>query len=153
MNKEIILKVDDLVVAFHMYRKGFRKGNLEVIHALSLDIRKGEILAVVGSSGSGKSLLAGAVLNLLPGNARVQGSITYKGEPLDAGKCKRYLGTEIAFIPQSVDYLDPLMRVEKQVIGVRGTPKRQKEVFRRYQLSDEAGKMYPFQMELTLTQL
>lgn len=146
MNKEIILKVDDLVVAFHMYRKGFRKGNLEVIHALSLDIRKGEILAVVGSSGSGKSLLAGAVLNLLPGNARVQGSITYKGEPLDAGKCKRYLGTEIAFIPQSVDYLDPLMRVEKQVIGVRGTPKRQKEVFRRYQLSDEAGKMYPFQL-------
>ncbi len=146
MNKEIILKVDDLAVAFHMYRKGFRKGNLEVIHALSLDIGKGEILAVVGSSGSGKSLLAGAVLNLLPGNARVQGSITYKGEPLDAGKCKWYLGTEIAFIPQSVDYLDPLMRVEKQVIGVRGTPKRQKEVFRRYQLSDEAGNMYPFQL-------
>ena len=56
------------------------------------------------------------------------------------------LGTEIAFIPQSVDYLDPLMRVEKQVIGVRGTPKRQKEVFRRYQLSDEAANMYPFQL-------
>lgn len=42
MNKEIILKVDDLAVAFHMYRKGFRKGNLEVIHELSLDIGEKE---------------------------------------------------------------------------------------------------------------
>ena len=141
-----ILKVEDLVVAFRMYQKGFRRGSLEVIHSLSLDVNAGEIVAVVGSSGSGKSLLAHAVLNLLPGNARTEGTITYKGKKLDAGACKRYLGHEISFIPQSVDYLDPLMKVDKQVIGVYGTKEKQREMFRRYQLPQETGSKYPFQL-------
>ena len=98
-NKENVLKVEDLVVAFSMYKKGFRKGKLEVIHSLSIDVNAGEIVAVVGSSGSGKSLLAHAILHLLPKNARTEGMITYKGETLDAKACKRYLGHEISFIP------------------------------------------------------
>ena len=60
-----LLNVEDLVVAFSMYRgDSLKKENLEVIHSLSLDVKEGEILAVVGSSGSGKSILASAVLDL-----------------------------------------------------------------------------------------
>lgn len=143
---ENILKVDDLVVAFSMYQKGFRKGDLEVIHSLSIDVNAGEIVAVVGSSGSGKSILAHTVLNLLPGNARVGGKILYKGTDLDAKACRKYLGEEISFIPQSIDYLDPLMKVGKQVIGVKGTKEKQVEMFKRYQLPDETGQKYPFQL-------
>lgn len=141
-----VLKIEDLVVAFSMYQKGFRKGNLEVVHSLSLDVNAGEIVAVVGSSGSGKSVLAHAVLNLLPGNARTKGNITYKGEKLDARMCRQHLGKEISFIPQSVDYLDPLMKVGKQVVGVRGTKEKQEEMFRRYQLPQETEEKYPFQL-------
>lgn len=61
MEKKNILSVDDLVVSFSMYKGLFKKENLEVVHSLSLDINEGEIVAVVGSSGSGKSLLAHAV--------------------------------------------------------------------------------------------
>ena len=141
-----VLKVEELVLAFSMYQKGFKKGKLEVIHSLSIDVNAGEIVAVVGSSGSGKSLLAHAILNLLPKNARTEGPITYKGEKLDAKACKKYLGHEISFIPQSVDYLDPLMKVDKQVIGVYGTKEKQLEMFKRYQLPEEAGDKYPFQL-------
>lgn len=144
--KKNILQVEDLVVAFNMYQKGFRKSDLEVIHSLSIDVNEGEIVAVVGSSGSGKSILAHAVLNLLPGNAKMKGSITYKGEKLDAKACKKYLGKEIAFIPQSVDYLDPLMKVGKQVVGVHGTKERQEELFKKYQLAPETEEKYPFQL-------
>ena len=56
MEKKNILSVDDLVVSFSMYKGLFKKENLEVVHSLSLDINEGEIVAVVGSSGSGKSL-------------------------------------------------------------------------------------------------
>ncbi len=145
-NRKNILKVEDLVLAFSMYKKGFKKGKLEVIHSLSIDVNEGEIVAVVGSSGSGKSLLAHAILNLLPKNAIIEGNITYKGEKLDAKACKKYLGREISFIPQSVDYLDPLMKVDKQVIGVYGTKEKQLELFSRYQLSEDAGNQYPFQL-------
>ena len=80
MEKKNILSVDDLVVSFSMYKGLFKKENLEVVHSLSLDINEGEIVAVVGSSGSGKSLLAHAVLGLLPKNASTSGKIIYEGE-------------------------------------------------------------------------
>ncbi len=145
--KKTILNVEDLTVAFNMYQKGsFRKTDLEVIHQLSIDVKEGEIVAVVGSSGSGKSLLAHAVLHILPGNAKVNGKIEFEGKELTDDYCKELLGKQIAFIPQSVDYLDPLMKVDKQVMGVFGTKERQREVFRRYQLDERVDSLYPFQL-------
>lgn len=143
---EPILEVNDLKIAFSMYGKGFQKRNLQVIQSLSLNVYKSEILAVVGSSGSGKSLLAHAILGILPGNAMVSGSIKYKGKELTSADQEKYRGREIMFIPQSVDYLDPLMRVDKQVIGVRGSKEKQQNAFKRYNLDKETEKMYPFQL-------
>lgn len=146
MEKKTVLEVNDLVVAFSMYKKGFQKGDLEVIHSLSLDVKENEIVAIVGSSGSGKSLLASAILGLLPGNAKTRGSIKYMGAPLDDKKRKQTLGTEIAFIPQSVDHLDPVMKVGPQVVGVHSTKERQEAMFKKYQLGKEVERMYPFQL-------
>ena len=146
MKKETILSVDDLVVAFRMYDKGFHRRSLEVIHSLSLSVGKGEIVAVVGSSGSGKSVLAHAALGLLPKNAEISGSIRYRGEALTDSLRKKLLGRKIAYIPQSVDYLDPLMKVGRQVQGVYGTRERQRELFDKMQLPEKTEKMYPFQL-------
>ena len=113
--KKTLLSIKDLVVAFSMYHKeSLAKENLEVIHSLSLDVNEGEIVAVVGSSGSGKSILASAVLDLLPKNAITSGTISYEGSPLTKKDRNKLLGTDIAFIPQSVDYLAPLMKVENR---------------------------------------
>lgn len=142
-----LLNVEDLVVAFSMYRgDSLKKENLEVIHSLSLDVKEGEILAVVGSSGSGKSILASAVLDLLPKNAVVSGKITYDGKPLSMKTTPDLYGKEISFIPQSVDYLDPLMKVGKQVQGVKGIKARQEELFEKYRLGKDTEKKYPFQL-------
>lgn len=144
--KDPLLEVRDLSVSFGMYDRGLQKKDLEVLHKLSLSVYPGEILAVVGSSGSGKSILAHAVMGILPGNAGVEGEIFYRGEKLDKKRQEALRGKEIAFIPQSVDYLDPLMRVEKQVIGIRGTKRGQEAAFARYHLGKEVEAMYPFQL-------
>ena len=47
------------------YTKGLRRQNLKVIINLDIELYEGKILAVVGSSGSGKSLLAHAILDIL----------------------------------------------------------------------------------------
>ena len=141
-----ILQVNDLVVSFSMYDKGFRKKELEVIHSLSLSVNKGEIVALVGSSGSGKSILADSILNLLPKNALTSGEIFYKGNELNSKTVGKYLGRKIAYIPQSIDYLDPLMKVGKQVIGVRGSKGQQRNLFNKFQLNENVEKMYPFQL-------
>lgn len=144
--KIALLDVQKLRVSFDMYERGLQKKELEVLHELSLRVYPGEILAVAGASGSGKSILAHAVMGILPGNARTEGEIRYRGEPLDRKRQESLRGKEIAFIPQSVEYLDPLMRVDRQVMGVRGAKKKQEAAFARYHLGKEAERMYPFQL-------
>ena len=61
-NKRHILEIDELSVSFLQYEreKSTRQVELPVISKLSVSVHEGEIVAVVGSSGSGKSLLAHA---------------------------------------------------------------------------------------------
>lgn len=141
-----ILKVNDLTVSFSRYDRGWNQFDLEVIHSLDVEVYESEILAVVGSSGSGKSLLAHAVLGILPGNAKLTGWMEYMGQPLTTARQEKLRGDEIVFIPQSVDFLDPLMKIGRQVKGVRGTEEQRKQAFQRYQLDEKVAKMYPFQL-------
>ena len=144
-----MLKVDGLSVSFRQYKKGTKQGELEVISDLSLSVGAKEILAIAGSSGSGKSLLAHAVLGLLPRNATVKGAMSYKGQPLTPQSQKELRGREIALIPQSVTYLDPLQKVGRQAQGAGKSPeraRRQKNIFRRLGLAPKTEKLYPFQL-------
>src|SRR5699024_1936189 len=144
-----ILEVKNLSVSFRQYTSGLKQKRQQVISNLDVKLEAGKILAVVGASGSGKSLLAHAILGVLPGNARVSGTISYKGEELTQKRQQALRGKEIALVPQSVNYLDPLMRVGKQVrTAVRkGDPKtEQQAVFQRYQLQPEVADMYSFQL-------
>lgn len=145
---ELILEVSDLSVSFRMYDEGFEQKSLQVISDLSLHVHPGEILAVAGSSGSGKSLLASAIMGLLPENATVGGRIMYKGQALTKERQEELRGREIALVPQSVAYLDPLMRVGKQVDGhMKPYPtEKRKSLFKRFSLPEKTAKMYPYQL-------
>ena len=143
-----ILEVSALSVSFRMYDKGFDQKDLKVISNLNITVHPGEVLAIVGSSGSGKSLLASAIMGLLPNNATIKGSMHYKGQPLTPNRQKLLRGTEIAFVPQSVSYLDPLMKIGRQVDGYKKpypTEKR-RAIFRQLSLPDDIEKKYPYQL-------
>lgn len=144
--REPILDVENLSVAFSMYDRRFHKKDLEVIHELSMSVYKGEIIAIVGSSGSGKSILAHAVMDILPKNAKTSGKIKFRGKELRHDYIEKIRGKEIAFIPQSVDFLDPVMKISKQIIGIDGSEDRMKELFKKFKLDEEVGDMYPFQL-------
>ncbi|MFC9598568.1 ABC transporter ATP-binding protein [Peribacillus butanolivorans] len=143
-----ILEVENLSVSFKQYT-GLKQKTHKVISSLNVTLEAGEILAVVGASGSGKSLLAHAILGILPRNASISGVIKYAGEELTPDRQTVLRGKEIALVPQSVNFLDPLMRVGSQV---RTSVKNgdaisvQREVFERYHLRQEVEKMYPFQL-------
>ena len=150
MKKEPILSVKDLGISFSQYTKGLRRRELEVITNLDIDLYEGEILAVVGSSGSGKSLLAHAILGILPDNATTEGNIIYKGKTLTLKDKEKLRGREIVFIPQSVNFLDPLMKVSKQVkISIENKEeanKCQRDIFNKYELDKKVDNLYPFEL-------
>jgi len=70
---DVLIRVRDLVVGF---------GDQTVLNGLSFDVRRGEVLGVVGASGSGKSVLLRTIIGLVPRRA---GSITIAGDGDDTG--------------------------------------------------------------------
>ena len=148
-----LLDVENVSISFMQYTKGLNQRDLKVITDLTLDIAEGEILAVLGSSGSGKSLLAHAILGILPENANQQGKIKFKGKELSQEDKEELRGNEIVLVPQSVNYLDPLMKISDQAIGLtksdeekKQKKQKQREIFEHYNLGPEVDDMYPFQL-------
>lgn len=148
--KKELLRIEHLTVSFAQYEKhSAKQGELPVIRDLNVTVREGEIVAVVGSSGSGKSLLAHAIMGILPANAAASGSIFYQGSACGEAELKALRGREIALVPQSVNYLDPLMKVGRQIIGEtkkRQAEARMRELLARYGLSEEVADLYPFEL-------
>lgn len=142
-----LLEVKDFSVAFKQYGKGLKQNDIQVITGFTLDVYPGEILAVVGASGSGKSLLAHAILGILPSNAHTSGSIKYKGEELTPSRKEELRGRNISLIPQSVAYLDPLMKTGKQIDSPLQSIKASvASIMKRFQLGEGVMDKYPFQL-------
>ncbi len=154
MSNSPIFRVEDFGVSFSQYKKGTERTELHVITNLDIELYSGKILAVVGSSGSGKSLLAHAIMGILPYNATVYGNMYYEGKLINKEDIIKLRGQTISLIPQSVNYLDPLLKVGKQVetsLRFSGKSKEEKkklviEVFEKYGLKPEVYDYYPHQL-------
>lgn len=146
-NKEI-LKVKDLSISFTQYN-GLKKETLQTIHNLNVSVHEKEIVAIVGASGSGKSLLAHSILGILPYNANLKGDIYFCGNLLTEEKKREERGKNIALIPQSVSYLNPLIKIGSQIRKGDNSIKAKErclEILKKYKLDEKVANMYPFQL-------
>lgn len=144
-----LLEVRELSVSFLQYENVLRRKEVPILRNLSFSLDAGEIMAVVGASGSGKSVLAHALLGILPKHAKVTGELRWRGQRMTDPVIQQLRGSKMALVPQSVAYLDPLMRVGQQVQQSvrRGDPaQEQKKAFQKYRLSPAAASYYPFQL-------
>jgi peptide/nickel transport system ATP-binding protein len=109
------LEVSSLAVSFHQYERGLRRRTVVPLSGMDLTADRGELVALVGASGAGKTLLAHAVLGMLAPNAEESGEIRIDGVPLDPSARRARAGRSIALLPQSVTFLDPVTPVGRQV--------------------------------------
>jgi oligopeptide/dipeptide ABC transporter ATP-binding protein len=110
-----ICDVQGLTVAYHS-----GKAWLQAVRDVSFEIRSGEILAIVGETGSGKSTTASAMIRMLPRNGRIQaGQVLFAGEDLlglSDRAMRRLRGQDIAYVPQQpMSAFNPTMTVGRQV--------------------------------------
>jgi peptide/nickel transport system permease protein len=97
-----LLEVKDLFVSFQSLR-GLEEAYIRAVRGVSFTLERGSILGIVGESGSGKSVTTQAIPALLPGSARVEGSIRYEGKEilgLDTKSMREYRGRKIGLIFQ-----------------------------------------------------
>jgi ABC-type dipeptide/oligopeptide/nickel transport system ATPase component len=91
-------------------------GSKRVLNQVSLEVREGEIVGLVGRSGEGKSTIALSILGLLGlRGGRCTGEILFQGRDLlklSPGEMRKLRGKEIALVPQSpLAALNPNMRL------------------------------------------
>ena len=110
---EPILQVKNLSIGFP------RHGDVHVVDNVSFDVRPGQCMALVGESGCGKSITTKTIMNLLPGSARIEGQILYKGKDLlklTKEEHRKLLGHELAMVYQdSLSSLNPSMLISAQM--------------------------------------
>lgn len=95
-------------------------GTVRALDGVSLELRRGEVLALVGESGSGKSTTASALLGILPPTAQLNAeSLDFNGVDLmglGAQGWRRIRGRQIGFVPQDPGVsLNPTLRVGYQI--------------------------------------
>ncbi len=142
-----LLQVEGLSIGFDMYEQTGTWTSARVfapvIHDLSISVHVGEIIAIVGASGSGKTVLADAIMGLYEENSQVSGSIYFDGELQTAETLAKLRGRSIAFVPQSVKSLNPLMRIGKQI---GGSAEKRAQLFEQYQLDPSVERLYPHEL-------
>ena len=152
---EEILKIENLHVSFDSYA-----GEVHAVRGVSLEVHKGEVLAIVGESGCGKSVTAQTIMKLNPmPPARIkEGSITLCGKDIVAASEKEMQGIRgqmVSMIFQDpMTCMNPTMRVGKQLTetlvkkGKISRKDAEKEAVRLLKMvqipnAEERAKQYP----------
>ncbi|UQX04864.1 ABC transporter ATP-binding protein [Streptomyces sp. RerS4] len=116
-----VLTVEGLSVRFRMRGGRRRAHHVEAVTDARFELRAGECLTLVGESGCGKSVLASALLGLLPGNAETSGSARLAdGLDLLAADettlARKVRGRRVALVPQSpAAHLTPVRTVRSHL--------------------------------------
>ena len=109
-----ILKVENLNVTLH-----HRRASKKLVEHVSLEVRPGECLGILGESGSGKSMTVKSVLGLLDKNFQVSGSAIFDGQDLlkeSKEELRRLRGSRITMVLQNpMTCFDPLYRIGNQM--------------------------------------
>ncbi|MGQ4598787.1 dipeptide ABC transporter ATP-binding protein [Nocardia sp. R6R-6] len=136
-----LLEITDLRVSFPS-----EEGRIEAVRGVTYTVSDGEVLAIVGESGSGKSVSSLAVMGLLPEQARITGSIRFRGREL-LGLGDRQLsqlrGSSISMVFQDpLSALTPVYRVGDQIaeaLLAHGKMSRSEAAERAVELLDLVG--------------
>ena len=110
-------------------------GRLEVLHAVSMSVREGEIVAILGPNGAGKSTLLRTLSGWLP---PLGGELRWKGEVVAEHHELPALG--VALVPQERNVFGSLtVRENLRVGGASGDDERVRAVFERFPHLEELG--------------
>lgn len=124
---ENVLSLRDLSVHYQT-----RRGDLQALRHVNLDVPKGAIVGVVGESGCGKSTLISAIIRLLAENAVIpNGSLDFEGQDLlslDEEQMRAIRGKAMSIIFQDpMSALNPVLSIGQQMIDIQYRDKKSRK--------------------------
>jgi branched-chain amino acid transport system ATP-binding protein len=95
-------------------------GAISAVRGIDLDIAQGEIVALLGANGAGKTTVARAIAGLLP----YQGDVVYNGQRLKPNSAERNLSRGLAMVPEGRGILSSMTVEENLLMGTYTRPDR-----------------------------
>jgi peptide/nickel transport system ATP-binding protein len=151
------IAVDHLRVRFRQ-----RERLIHAVNGVSFALARGEVLGILGESGSGKSVTLRALMRLLPANCEIDGHIAIEGSDIMAASASRIeelRGNRIAMIFQEpVTALDPVFTIGQQIaetivrhkgIDRRSAKARALELLERVQIPSARRRFDAYPHELS----
>lgn len=125
---ETILKVDNISVSY---------GHIEALKDVNLEVRKGEIVVLVGANGAGKTTLMESVLGV---NTPEKGGISFKGEPISPA-VDRNVRRGMFLVPEGRGVFASMNVMDNLLLGahhnLKGADKKMKKVFEAFPVLGE----------------
>ncbi len=100
-----VLNIDNLSVSY---------GKIAAIRDVSLDVRKGELVGLIGANGAGKSTLLKAILGIERGN---KGSISFMGQDITKTPTASIVASGIVYVPEGGGVLPQMTILENLELG------------------------------------
>ena len=156
MTEPPVVEVTDLAVRFRQ-----RERTIHAVNGVSFRLARGELLGILGESGSGKSVTLRALMRLLPANCEIDGHVMINGEDvtaLPAARLEELRGGTVALIFQEPAIaLDPVFTIGEQIgetivrhegVGRRQARQRALELLERVQIPSARRRLdsYPHEM-------
>jgi branched-chain amino acid transport system ATP-binding protein len=118
---DVLLKVDDLTVSY---------GHVQALRGVSLEVRSGEIVVLIGANGAGKSSLLETVLGI---NRPEKGSIVFKGRSITGTAADRVVRGGISLVPEGRGVFAAMTVLDNLLLGahhnMRNAPTNLRRVF------------------------
>jgi peptide/nickel transport system ATP-binding protein len=156
MGERLAVEVADLAVRFRQ-----RERTIHAVNGVSFRLARGEVLGILGESGSGKSVTLRALMRLLPANCEIDGRVTVNGEDITeapAERLEQLRGGSVAMIFQEpATALDPVFTIGGQIsetirrhegVSRRKARQRALELLERVQIPSARRRLdsYPHEM-------
>ncbi|GAA6180225.1 ABC transporter ATP-binding protein [Shimia sp. NS0008-38b] len=159
---EALLKVRDLKIGATVYPPGEKPHDIEIVHGVSFDLQKGQVLGLIGESGAGKSTIGLASMAYGRGGVKITGGEVWVNgrDILQTGHSdiRKLRGGEVTYVSQSAAAsFNPAKKIMDQVVEAailqgkfskRAAEARAIELFRKLGLPDPEtiGNRYPHQV-------
>lgn len=151
-----LLRVEELKVNYDS-----SNGRVYALRGVSFNVKRGEIVGIIGETGSGKTTICHTVMGLIEKKADISGKILFKGRNVSTiaeEDLRKLYSREIALLPQSIASLNPFIKIgthieetlkaRSNIKGARSLKKKALDLLTTFQFSDSklAYRSFPSQL-------
>ena len=129
-----MLKVENLSVSY---------GRIQALHNFTLEVKAGEVVALIGANGAGKSTMINAISGLIP---PAEGKILFQGERIDGTPAEKIVRKGLIQVAEGRELFPTLTVLENLSMGAYTLSEKEKieanraNVFRLFPILEERGK-------------